>query len=113
MALYGLVRACVRVSPWWVFAGSLRGFKGASSVLLRVWLYVCPNGRKWGCMGACVPCLGVVSSDAIKWAVYGSIRACRAGVLGLVSLLWVEWTRLVNCGLADLTSSTVQVCVKY
>lgn len=65
-----------------------------------------------------MPCLGVVSSDAIKWAVYGSIRACRglylvlvcwlcrglvnasvgvcwACVLVLVSLLWVEWTRLV------------------
>lgn len=52
-----------------------------------------------GCMGACVPCVGVVSSDAIKWAVYGSMRACRACVLGLVSLLWVEWTRLVNGGL--------------
>ncbi len=26
-------------------------------------------------------------------------------MLGLVSLLWVEWTRLVNCGLVDLTSS--------
>ena len=38
-------------------------------------------------------------------ALYGLVRACRAGVLGLVSLLWVEWTRLVNCGLVDLTSS--------
>ena len=67
-------------------------------------------GVKWGCMGACVPCLGVVSSDAIKWAVCGFLASCcvcgymcvRMGckrlVEGFIMVCWCPNSMWCLCG---------------
>lgn len=104
-AFCGLGLPCLVLSPSVLRMCLYRGFKGASSVLLRVWLYVCPNGRKWGCMGVVclawvwcprMPLNGLVEGFIMvcwcpnsMWCLCGSVGVCAwacVSVVGCVDL---------------------------